>query len=155
MALVLTLILSSCLKLTEEPMPIEKNALGDNKILILSHHTLDADYLEYTWQNHKRYAQKNAYDYWFRNGKIDGNKFSDPDGKNDIFKHGLYWQKVAAAEQALAITDENNNPAYRWVMWIDADAFFTDLDKRIETIISSVNDDAFFIISEDYPEATV
>lgn len=53
--------------------------------IIVSHHTLDADYLDYTWPNHRSYAKKHEYDYWFRNGVID-RSYADPAGKNKILR---------------------------------------------------------------------
>lgn len=135
--------------LVEQPMPIEINSDGKSRILVVSHHTLDANYLDYTWANHRSYARMHHYDYWFRNGVIDA-RYDDPNGKNGIFKHGLYWQKIAAVEQGLLLKNSDGERTYEWIMWIDADAIFTDSGKTIESVIQESGSDNFLIISHDY-----
>lgn len=139
----------------EQFMPImvnsDTNTNSTGRILIVSHYTMDGDYLKYTLQNHRSYAKKHGYDYWFRNGKIDGGKYLDPRGRNQVFELGLYWQKIEAVQQALALIDASGKPRYDWVMWIDADAFFTNFSIEIENIINELGEDRFLAISRDFP----
>lgn len=142
----------------EQFMPImvnsDTNTNSTGRILIVSHYTMDGDYLKYTLHNHRSYAKKHGYDYWFRNGKIDGGKYSDPQGKNRIFELGLYWQKIEAVQQALALKDASGKPRYDWVMWIDADAFFTNQQEKIENVLDGAGSDTFMAISQDFPGGT-
>lgn len=163
-AVVLFIILFSCLSwftlmscgdkslIAEKKEPIINNlGLGDQRILVVSHNTLDSNYLEYTLKNHHEYTKQQGYDYWFRNGNIDDGRFSDVSATNRIFRYGLYWQKIAAVEQSLNLVDDNGFKKYDWVVWIDADAFFTNMDKRFESIISQAQPTDYFIIARDYP----
>lgn len=92
-------------------------------------------YADLTTKNHKKYADKHNYSYIKYEGKIT-NRFEYPYGRNMVFKEGLYWQKVEAVQRTL---DEkipgSNNPKYLWVLWIDADAFFTNQEIKLEDII--------------------
>jgi len=137
--------------LKEETRPIDKNIQGERGKLIVSHHTLDANYLDYTLENHPAYAKKNAYDYWFRNGKIDNGMFTDENGRNKIFKQGLYWQKIVAVKQGMEIKNADGTYRYDWVMWIDADAFFTNFNKKIEDVLEKASPNDFLIIARDFP----
>lgn len=127
----------------EVPEPIIVNPVRPGmqgpKILIVSHCTLDGNFLHYTWKNHKAYASQHGYDYWFRNGNIDDGRFRDESNRSSkVHNLGLYWQKTAAVKQGLNKVDEHGKRIYDIVVWIDADAFFTDISKSIEKQLSTV-----------------
>lgn len=98
-------------------------------IAIVTHSTLDVDYIDVAKGNHIGYSTKHGYDYYFRNNNIDGGKFRDPQADTKLFQLGLYWQKITAVQDAL-------NEDYQWVVWIDADAIFTNFDTTIESVIA-------------------
>lgn len=156
-AICLCCIISACRYQPEGeqfmPIVVNSDANAANKILIVSHHTMNGDYLEYTLHNHHSYAKKNGYDYWFRNGKIDAAKYVDSQGKDEVFKLGLFWQKIEAVQQALELKNSAGHARYDWVMWVDADAFFTNFSIQIENIISELGDDNFLAISRDFPKS--
>lgn len=141
------------LRMTEIPEPIVQSAkVGKSSILLVSHNTLDSQYLDFTRKNHQEYARKQNYDYWFRNGVIDKGMFSIPGVERKILRYGLYWQKITAVEDALMLRQTDYSLKYDWVVWIDADAFFTDMDKRLESIIALAKPDDYFIIARDNPQ---
>jgi hypothetical protein len=134
----------------EESMPLESYAKEKpSDILIVSHHTLDANYLKYTWENHRAYAKTHGYDYWFRNGVID-DKYVDNQAERNVNKKGLYWQKIATVRKAMELTDAKGEPRYKWIMWIDADALFTNFTTTIEEKTANLKGDDFLVIAEDY-----
>lgn len=103
-------------------------------VAIISHSTLDAKYLDLTIDNHLRYANKSSYDYIFRNNLI-STRFLDEYSGNRVRQLGLYWQKIAALTDAME-ERVNDRRRYTWVMWVDADAVFTNFDLRIEDILA-------------------
>jgi hypothetical protein len=139
-------------QIPEIKQPIVENiSQSDQRKMVVSHNTLDSNYLEYTQRNHNAYTSRQGYDYWFRNGNIDNGKFSDPKASNKIFQLGLYWQKIAAVEDALNLLNQDGSRKYGWVIWVDADAFFTDMNTRFEDIIAQAKPSDYFIIARDYP----
>ena len=85
----------------EELFPIDINSKVHPRTIIVSHSTLDAPFIKSSIDNHRQYAKKHDYDYWFRNGNIDNGYFSNPDSSNRILKLGLYWQKVALVQEVM------------------------------------------------------
>lgn len=134
----------------KEPI-VENTSQSDQRKLVVSHNTLDSNYLEYTKKNHNAYTAHQGYDYWFRNGNIDSGKFSIPNSSKKIFQLGLYWQKIAAVEDALNLLKQDGSRKYDWVIWVDADAFFTNMNTRLESIIAQAKPSGYFIIARDYP----
>lgn len=121
------------------------------KIAIVSHYTVDKEnlpFIDLATENHKKYAKKHGYDYYFRNGNLEGyNNFMLPDYKSRTFQLGLYWQKILAVQKLLD-EKENNKEKYDYVLWLDTDAIFTNMDKKIESFIEG-NENIFFFISDD------
>ncbi len=111
-------------------------------IAIVTHSTADVDYYELTKPNHADYAARHGYTYWPRTGRISGTQFFDPNAKKRVWRLGLYWQKIAAMEQAL-------EREYDWVMWVDADVVFTNPNVKIESIIERYGNDKDLIVATD------
>lgn len=140
---------NDCDPIPEHIFPLVKNSDKVPSTLIVSHFTIDNNFIMRAVDNHKEYAKKHHYDYWFRNGIIDGKSFENPGHEKCIFKIGLYWQKIKAIEDAFAI-QENGQNKYEWVMWVDGDAVFTDMDKSVDDLLKEVGgENSYFIITKD------
>lgn len=50
----------------------------------------------------------------------------------------------------MALTNAEGKPLYKWVMWIDADAFYTNQTISINDILAKAKPDDYLIIAEDY-----
>lgn len=124
------------------------------KILILSHYAAGEQFIEQVVKNHANYAKSHGYDYWFRGGIIDVGFMSLNVKKIAscvaIFL-GLYWQKIIAVKEAMSIMDQHGKPKYDWIMWLDGDAVFTNVDKSLEQLMSEIHvkPKDFFIIAKD------
>lgn len=119
---------------------------------VVSHSTLDVKYLPLTQENHLKYAKTHGYDYIFRNNII-STLYVDEYAEKKVFQLGLYWQKIAALQEAM---DEmrDGKRRYEWVLWLDADAIFTNFDTKLEDIIREhagdiANPDIFFLASRE------
>ncbi len=125
---------------------------SQHRIAIVSHYTVDKEnipFIKLATQNHIKYAKKYKYDYFFRNGTIDGTeKFRSPTANNRTFQLGLYWQKIQAMSDLLKLKN-NGKHVYDYVFWIDTDAVFTNLDLSLEELIENADKDAYFFIAED------
>jgi hypothetical protein len=86
-------------------------------------------------QNMRQYCAKYNYDYIFTN-KYD-NQLQLP----------VYWKKLQLVKDLLS------NRYYDYVLWMDTDAFFLDLNKKIESIINLSPTSSIFI-GKDYGEET-
>lgn len=129
---------------------IEDAASNKPRFAILSHYTTDEEnlgFIDLATKNHQKYARLHNYDYFFRNGTIT-KKYFDPKGKNRTFQLGLYWQKIEATRELLAMKKNGKN-VYDYVLWIDADAIFTNIFLSLEEIINRAPKDAFFIVADD------
>jgi hypothetical protein len=128
----------------------KKNNSAEIGGIIVSHSTSDVNYLSYTLKNHEEYANKHDYDYWFRSGIIDDGKFQNKYGKDYIFKNGIYWQKLIAVKQAMDEKNDKGQPRYEWILWVDADAFFTDPNQGIDDLLKRyLKEDDFLLIAKD------
>lgn len=135
----------------EIPEPVF-NSEVNAKIAIVDHSTLDAPFFKLSQENHRNYAKKHGYHYISRNGVISGAYFKDPQHTNRIRNLGLYWQKITALLDAANITNPNNQERkYEWLLWMDADALFTNMDKRLEDIIQNYPE-AYLIMPSDESE---
>lgn len=103
---------------------------GGKCVAIISHSTLDAKYLPLTIDNHRRYASTLGYDYIFRNNLLT-TRFVDEYAEKKVFQLGLYWQKIQALQEAMDEMDGDQR-RYKWLLWIDADALFTNFEWSIE-----------------------
>jgi hypothetical protein len=152
--LVFLLILTGCAPPFFEKIPEINNieVLNSQKtspdkfsgIAIVSHYAGKSDYISIAQKNHIEYANKHGYDYIFRDGNISEDLFIDRSSKTKLYQLGLYWQKISTVKDALT------QSKYKWVLWIDADAVFTNMDIRIESIIKNWSSDTTnFIIAKD------
>lgn len=133
----------------EERYPIDQNSLEAPRTMIVSHFTLDAKFLKDVIPNHQHYAKLHHYDYWFRNGNIDDGRYANPSAKERVLQLGLYWQKVEAIDQVMAMK-EGDTFKYEWIFWIDGDAVFTDMKKSFEDLRNEVGlGDGYFLITKD------
>jgi len=113
-------------------------------IAIVSHYAGKVGYLAKAQENHIAYANKHGYDYFFRDGNISGDNFIDRNADKALYQLGLYWQKITAVKDVLA------TGKYKWVMWIDADAVFTNTDQKIEDFLKTwAKDTTDFIVAPD------
>lgn len=120
------------------------------RIAIVSHYTTDESnlgFIDLITKNHRKYAALHGYDYFFRNGTIT-DKYFWPDAESRTFQLGLFWQKIEATKQLLE-QKENGKYVYDYVMWIDTDALFTNIDLKLEEFINRAGKDKFFIVAED------
>lgn len=125
----------------EQPFGIETyNNINANTIIV-SHYTINNNtFINHVIQNHRQYATKHGYDYWFRNGILD-QRFGDV----------LYWQKTIVIKQAMNITDEYKRYKYKWILWVDGDVLFTNFNKSLEDLKKNikVDNNNFLIIGRD------
>jgi hypothetical protein len=93
-------------------------------------HTKMKNIAEYNILNKKNYCEK--HDYHFKNIK------------NIKNKKPISWHKLIAIEKEL--------PKYDWLLWIDADCFFMNMNIKLEDIIDQgINgtlDDCYIIVSK-------
>lgn len=117
------------------------------KTIIVSHFTLNNNFIDKVIENHRQYAKKHGYDYWFRNGVIE-KKFSK---KFNDLKTGIHWQKPIVIQQAMKILDEDKKYKYEWILWLDGDAVFTDFNKSLEKLRqeNQITNKHFFTIARD------
>jgi len=98
---------------------------GTSKFAICSGHVMRGRYnqehqalQQRVLANHKTYAQMNNYTYVHYNKQLDMSRESE----------GL---KISIMRTLLK--DKNN---FEWLLWIDSDAIFVDMNRKIETILS-------------------
>lgn len=138
----LLVFLSSCGKpeqfprIWEKPEAVirDRNCSSSECVAIISHSTLDLKFLPLTTDNHRRYARSQGYDYIFRNNLIT-DRFIDEQSSGKTHQLGLYWQKMEAIQNALDEMD-GDVKRYKWVIWIDSDALFTNFDRSLAHIVS-------------------
>lgn len=118
------------------------------RIALVSHSTLDIKYIRSAIDNHRRYAAKHGYDYVFRNNLIT-TRFLDGEAGNKVFRFGLYWQKIQAVTDALYEEDASGKPLYDYVVWVDADAIFTNFDITFEEVIERFGAGKDFLIANE------
>lgn len=119
-------------------------------IIILSHYAGESDYLAHTIPNQREYAARHGYKYSFREGIL-SNEFCNPNSTQKKIADGLYWQKLVAVKDALNAIDPETRSAYDWVLWVDADALFTNMDQTIESIIEKhANPSTDLLIASDH-----
>ena len=150
--------LADAKSLTEIPFPIKHYAKQNNNIpstIIVSHFTLDNMFITSIIKNHRKYAKKHGYDYWFRNGIIEPNftNFKQTYINNPVVFFGLPWQKSIAIKQAMNIMEDSKYKKYKyeWIMWIDGHAAFTDINKSLEDLKKSINltEEQYLVIAKD------
>ncbi len=129
-----------------------KNNDHTSNTIIVSHYTLDHMFAMSIIQNHRKYAKKHGYDYWFRNGIIE-HKFTNIKQRyinNPLIFFGLRWQKFTAIKQAMDIKNGDKHK-YEWIMWLDGDADFTDMNKNLDDLKKTLNitKDHYFIIAKN------
>lgn len=127
-----------------------KKEEGKPRIAIVSHYTLDKEnlgFINLAVPNHQKYARLHGYDYYFRNGTIT-TKYFWPEANSRTYRLGLYWQKVQATKELLE-KEEDGKYVYDYILWIDTDAFFTNIDLTLEEIINQSGKDIFFIGTDD------
>ena len=112
--------------------------LGDSEpsVCIVTQFTPEIyHYANITTPNHRSYAARHGYRYTaFVNRLTD--EFNIPDHDSNVFRDGLYWQSFAALRQVLAeqeVVDKNDRCA--WLMWVDADVVFTDLNRSATAML--------------------
>lgn len=121
---------------------LSAGTVASPNILIVSHFYGNASYLDYSISNHRAYAEKHGYAYWFSDAII-SDEFSDPQTEDPLRKNGVYWQKIAAVRL---------HKLYEWIVWIDADAIFTNFEEPLEKTIQRYADNGTqLIISHDQP----
>lgn len=84
-------------------------------------------------KNHKTYAQMNNYTYVHYNKHVD-------------ISRELEWLKIPILRN---LVKERKNS--EWILWIDSDALFIDMNRKIETILSeySIPDKTSLVFSGD------
>ncbi len=122
-------------------------------IAIVSHSTLDVKYLDLAKDVHQRYARKFGYDYILRNNLLT-EQFIDRFASSKVFQLGLYWQKIFAVQAAFEERDARSHDPekrrYGWVMWVDADALFTNFTIPLEEITAKHPGKSFLVSREPY-----
>lgn len=89
--------------------------------------------------NQANYAIRQGYHAFSRAGRVSGDRFLDPSrGKSsNLLGGGLYWQKLAAMEDALGERDIHGGNLCEWVMWVDSDIVFTNFTMPLESVIAT------------------
>ena len=107
---------------------------SEARYLIVTHSTANLGYVDSTRPNHEAYARKHGYDYWHRRGLI-SDSYVDPRVSAERISHrwGLYLQKIHAVKEAL----EYENHRYQYVFWLDPDAVFSDLERSLESFVTT------------------
>jgi hypothetical protein len=116
----------------------ETHMAGPKDVCIVTHFTSNMDtYALDASDNHQAYAWRHGYKTFAYRGRISGDQFIDPDNAERLRHDGLYWQKIAAVQRLLAQRATiGDGPFCQWVMWIDADAIFTNFERSIESILA-------------------
>ncbi len=108
---------------------------------IVAHSTYSmASYAQISARNQREYASLHGYHFINLIGPWVEPKYMDPnanryDKKERMDRHGLYWQKIYALDAALDVNKADGKPLCDWIMWMDADAIYTDLELKIEDVI--------------------
>lgn len=102
-----------------------------DKIAVVSCYTDNIhEYAYYSETINRKYCKLHGYDFFM-------DKMKEPDGT--LFGS---WYKLDVIEKYI-------NMGYRYVFWIDADAFFYDKNKKIEHYIQYLNKEIFMVASSD------
>ncbi|MGU3493531.1 hypothetical protein ACLBXM_05755 [Xanthobacteraceae bacterium A53D] len=80
--------------------------------------------------NHESYAARHGYTYVFDATRYAG--LPSP-----------HFRKIHSVLAAMEDTDPAD-----WIWWLDDDAFFTQFDVRLESFLTDVPDDVFFVLCE-------
>lgn len=141
--------------LPEKPFDLNLYNKTNNilKTIIVSHFTIDNNhFIKDVIKNHRKYAKKHSYDYWFRNGIIDRKLLRNQQKpiNYNINTFGMAWQKLPVIQQAMDIMDGVNHK-YEWILWIDGDAVFTNINKSLDDLKNEmhVTDKHFLVIAKD------
>jgi len=120
------------------PYASETYLAGPRDICIVTQYTSNQDvFASISADIHQAYAYEHGYKAYAFRGRISGDQFVDPGHSERLRRDGLYWQKVSAVKQVLERQDPvTHAPACRWVMWLDADAVFTNFNRSIDTVLS-------------------
>lgn len=126
--------------------------LGDpsSEFAVVTHYTQNMTYVDLSIPNHIEYVNKNKYVYIRRKGNIT-DEFLDPHHaeKKPLRLYGWYWQKVAAIRDAMEQKKPGTDqPRFKWILWIDADAIFTNMRIKIEDVVRE-NPEVSLIIARD------
>lgn len=114
---------------------------GDKDLCIVTQYTSNQDsFASLAADNHQHYAASHRYRAYAYRGRISGELFSDPSHSNRVWRDGLYWQKLAATRMVLDRVSSTGAPVCRWVMWLDADAIFTNFDRPLEHVLAPYQD---------------
>ena len=101
--------------------------VNKKKILICSIETRKLKIVDIHNENVNKYAQKHNYKYIFVN-----------DYKNNL-ELPVYWWKIQF------ILDMLNTNNYEYVLWLDSDAFFTDTEIPLESLIDMSPNSSIYI----------
>ena len=112
--------------------------VGTGDVCVVTHFTSNMDrYASIASDNHQEYAYFHGYHYSAFRGRISGERFSDPEHPERLYRDGLYWQKIAAVQDRLRARQPGGDGALcRWVMWVDADVIFTNFERPIEHLVA-------------------
>ena len=120
-------------------VPFSGGARGEvGQLCVISHFTDEIrHYANFTVANHARYTRRHGYFYHSFIGHLSGKRFLMPGHEDNVRRDGLYWQSFVAIEQALSWEKPSSKGLFcDWVLWIDADAIFTDFDTSVEQLLA-------------------
>ena len=127
--------------------------MGPRDVCLVDFHMPNDDVMaEFSTKNHARYAQAHGYSYYGFEGRVSGERFVNPargtlDGR---FGGGLTWQKLSALAAVAVQIRVDHLPRCAWLMWLDTDAVFTNLNKPVGPIIEQyASDDQHVLLARD------
>jgi hypothetical protein len=119
------------------PYTTETFLSGSKAICVVTQFTSNQDaFALIAAGNHADYAFEHGYRAYAFRGRISGERFTDPAHPERLRRDGLYWQKIAAVQNLLSRHDAGGDALCHWVMWLDADAIFTNPQRSIETVLA-------------------
>ena len=111
---------------------------GRKDFCVVSHHMKnEAPYAVVSGHNHHAYAKHHDYQYYGFRGRISGDMFVDArhGDLDDKFGGGLYWQELSALAWVAGQQNKAGGPACRWLMWMDADAIYTNFHLTMDSLV--------------------
>eukprot|EP00301_Raphidiophrys_heterophryoidea_P001007 c104_g1_i1.p1 GENE.c104_g1_i1~~c104_g1_i1.p1 ORF type:complete len:449 (-),score=86.91 c104_g1_i1:204-1529(-) len=95
----------------------------------IAHYALEAE------KNQLHYATKHGYKFYvYRNSLVEW------DEQRGAWHSIVTWNKIRAAMDLL--------PKHEWVVWVDSDAIFVDLEKKLEEIIALAPKKEFLVCKD-------
>eukprot|EP00386_Alphamonas_edax_P016211 GDKI01049524.1.p1 GENE.GDKI01049524.1~~GDKI01049524.1.p1 ORF type:complete len:284 (+),score=75.18 GDKI01049524.1:3-854(+) len=130
-----------------EPLRAESHGVSKPRSRDIEVHSLcnfpyETPLPDLAYMNHKSYAEIHGYKYFMHRESV------IPDREPHLSKMALVWRRF----KNLGVTTFPATPGPEWLLWIDCDAFFTNLSLPLEGLIETYAPDQSgvdFVVAED------